>query len=366
MAVMTVLLTSIEILVNIYMYKNILILFCCISLEIQLSLSCSLQNGIDQNDNTKTSDDSPAAEVKDVVINLPRDSLLVPKVAMPKPSPKTKKKDVAAHRKKGAESPGVTKKTAPGGSRDVDGKKPVETSSGDVKKPVSTHSGDVKKPVSTHSGDVKKPVSTHSGDVKKPVSTHSGDVKKPAVTSDKKDKESTKPQSMPSLDLPLSQLAVGTSSPSKNSQQKPESNHSTPPAVHSNKMKPASSHSSPAGGAAPKSASSPGIGSGAPRGSTLADLKRQRAQKLHDSLRFHDTKLLNEQINSHNSMLVDGTSIGHSDEKTNGHNNGSLRNSVNSNLSESGPEPQKHRFTSRASEIIGDDVQNDNACCTIL
>ena len=321
-----------------------------------MSLSCSLQNGIDQNDNTKAPDDPPAAEVKDVVVNLPRDSLLVvPKVVTPKTSPKTKKKDVAAHRKKGAESPGVMKKTAVVGSRDVsDGKKPVETSSGDVKKPASTHSGDVKKPAPMHSGDANKPVSTHS------------DVKKPAVTSDTKDKASTKPQSMPSLDLPLSQLAGSTSSPSKNSQQKPESNHTAPPAVHSNKTKPASSHSSPAGGAAPKSASSPGVGSGAPRGSTLADLKRQRAQKLQDSLRFRDTKLLNEQINSHNSMLVDGTTVSHSDEKTNGHNNGSLRNSINSNLSESAPEPQKHRFTARASEIIGDDVQNDNACCTIL
>ena len=208
-----------------------------------------------------------------------------------------------------------------------------------------------------------KDVATHRKKaVDSPVTNRKGatkEVVKPAATSAGKDKTKGTPEKMPSLDLPIAKLAASGSPSSaranESEQKRPESNHTTRPSV-------SPTHSS----SNMKQPSTSSLSSvGAPRGSTLADLKRVRAQKLQDSLRFRDTKLLNEQINNHNSTLVEGSTVSNGDEKTNGH-NGSLRNSINSNLSAETTEPQKHRFTARASEIVGDDNRNDNSCCTIL
>ena len=286
-------------------------------------------------------------------VNLTRDSLLVPSVAPPRPSGKNK--DVATHRKKGTDSP-VTNRKAP--DAPVTNRKAPEAPVTNRKAPAKEVAVAVK-PVAKL---VAKPVVAKP--VVKPV------VAKPVVTSSSKDKTKGMPEKMPSLDLPISKLS-GSGSPSSargNESTRGSGSPSTARA-ESEKKQPESNHTvspthSPSNAKQQSSSSLSSVG--APRGSTLADLKKQRAQKLQDSLRFHDTKLLNEQISNHNSLLpVEGSTVSNGDEKSNGH-NGSLRNSINSNLSGEMTEPQKHRFTARATEIVGDDNRNDNSCCTIL
>lgn len=102
------------------------------------------------------------------------------------------------------------------------------------------------------------------------------------------------------------------------------------------------------------------------QGGTLSDLKKQRQQKLQDSLRFKDTSAVNKEIQSYNANHAENRSNGRTDAPDSSLSNGRNVSRHNDSVmfgSNTGDPPRK-KFTA-TSEIVGG-ADSNTSCCTIL
>ena len=100
-----------------------------------------------------------------------------------------------------------------------------------------------------------------------------------------------------------------------------------------------------------------------PPSGTLADLKKQRAQRAQDNMRFRDTASMNSQNDdySHSNQSDSENNI-----VTNGQNKGGHNGIQHKNTYYVAGEMPKRKFTASQTEIIGGAEDTKTSCCTIL